>query len=166
MQSSEQWLQNLLLLTGVSTQVRANLETTPSSEQDVPAGESYWLTIDQTNLTSEQIRILIGAGGSVLDSIQYLANSVLNLNQPEENQTAYTIELNGYRVRREAEIRTLAETAAAEVRFSGREVELQSLSSSERRQIHTLLQEFSDLETFSRGKEPYRHLVVRQAVTP
>ena len=166
MQSSEQWLQNLLLLTGVSTQVRANLEPKPSSGQDTPTGESYWLTIDQTNLTSEQIRILIGAGGSVLDSIQYLANSVLNLNQPEENQTAYTIELNGYRVRREAEIRTLAETAAAEVRFSGREVELQSLSSSERRQIHTLLQEFSDLETFSRGKEPYRHLVVRQAVTP
>ncbi|MBE9257297.1 MULTISPECIES: R3H domain-containing nucleic acid-binding protein [Aphanizomenonaceae] len=166
MQSSEQWLQNLLLLTGVSTQVRANLEPKPSSGQDTPTGESYWLTIDQTNLTSEQIRILIGAGGSVLDSIQYLANSVLNLNQPEENQTAYTIELNGYRVRREAEIRTLAETAAAEVRFSGREVELQSLSSSERRQIHTLLQEFSDLETFSRGKEPHRHLVVRQAVTP
>ena len=166
MQSSEQWLQNLLLLTGVSTQVRANLEPKPSSGQDTPTGESYWLTIDQTNLTSEQIRILIGAGGSVLDSIQYLANSVLNLNQQEENQTAYTIELNGYRVRREAEIRTLAETAAAEVRFSGREVELQSLSSSERRQIHTLLQEFSDLETFSRGKEPHRHLVVRQAVTP
>ena len=123
------------------------------------------MTIDQTNLTSEQIRILIGTGASVLDGIQYLANSVLNLNQPEENQQAYTVELNGYRVRREAEIRTLAETAAAEVRFSGREVELQSLSSSERRQIHTLLQEFSDLETFSRGKEPNRHLVVRQAVT-
>lgn len=165
MQSGEQWLQNLLLLVGVSTQVRANLEIKPYSEEDVPAEVSYWLTIDQTNLTSEQIRILIGTGASVLDGIQYLANSVLNLNQPEENQQAYTVELNGYRVRREAEIRTLAETAAAEVRFSGREVELQSLSSSERRQIHTLLQEFSDLETFSRGKEPNRHLVVRQAVT-
>lgn len=165
MQNSEQWLQNLLLLMGLSTQVRANLETNQASEQDTPTGENYWLTIDQTNLTSEQIRILIGAGGSVLDSIQYLANSILNLNQPEDNHTAYTVELNGYRVRREAEIRTLAENAAAEVRFSGREVELQSLSSSERRQIHTLLQEFSDLETFSRGKEPNRHLVVRQAVT-
>jgi len=165
-QSSEQWLQNLLLLTGVSTQVRANLETKPSSEQDAAAGESYWLTIDQTNLTSEQIKTLIGTGGSVLDSIQYLANSVLNLDQPEENHTAYTVELSGYRVKREAEIRSLAETAAAEVRFSGREVEIQSLSSSERRQIHSLLQEFSDIETFSRGKEPHRHLIVRQAVTP
>ena len=65
----------------------------------------------------------------MLDGIQYLANSVLNLNQPEDNQTAYTVELSGYRVRREGEIRTLAENAAAEVRFSGREVELQSLSS-------------------------------------
>ncbi|MFM5892116.1 MAG: protein jag [Dolichospermum sp.] len=166
MQNSEEWLQNLLLLMGLSTQVRANLETNQASEQDTPTGESYWLTIDQTNLTSEQIRVLIGAGGSVLDSIQYLANSILNLNQPEDNHTAYTVELNGYRVRREAEIRTLAENAAAEVRFSGKEVEIQSLNSTERRQIHTLLQEFSDLETFSRGKEPHRHLVVRQAVTP
>jgi spoIIIJ-associated protein len=61
MQSGEQWLQNLLLLVGVSTQVRANLEIKPSSEEDVPAEESYWLTIDQTNLTSEQIRILISS---------------------------------------------------------------------------------------------------------
>ncbi|MFN7383972.1 MAG: RNA-binding protein, partial [Dolichospermum sp.] len=90
MQNSEQWLQNLLLLMGLSTQVRANLETTQASEQDTPTGENYWLTIDQTNLTSEQIRVLIGAGGSVLDSIQYLANSILNLNQPEDNHTAYT----------------------------------------------------------------------------
>ena len=51
MQSSEQWLQNLLLLTGVSTQVRANLEIKPSSEEDVPAEVSYWLTIDQIPVT-------------------------------------------------------------------------------------------------------------------
>ncbi|MFM6280645.1 MAG: hypothetical protein ACKN9K_20010, partial [Dolichospermum sp.] len=55
MQNSEEWLQNLLLLMGLSTQVRANLETNQASEQDTPTGESYWLTIDQTNLTSEQI---------------------------------------------------------------------------------------------------------------
>jgi spoIIIJ-associated protein len=165
-QRSEQWLQNLLLLTGVSTQAQAKLETTASFDPDLPAVESYWLTIDETNLTPEQIRVLIGAGGSVLDGIQYLANSVLNLNQPEDNQTSYIVELNGYRVKREAEIRTLAETAAAEVRFSGREVEIQSLNAAERKKIHSLLEGFSDLETFSRGKEPHRHLVVRQAATP
>ncbi|MDF5732870.1 MAG: RNA-binding protein, partial [Rhizonema sp. PD38] len=29
--------------------------------------------------------------------------------------------------------------------------------------IHTYLKDFGDLETFSRGKEPHRHLVVRPA---
>jgi spoIIIJ-associated protein len=110
-----------------------------------------------------QIRTLIGNDGSVLDAIQYLANSVLNLTPVEENRAAYTVELNGYRLKRQAEIQSLAKAAATEVRFSGREVEIKSLSSAERRQIHTYLQNFPDLETFSRGKEPHRHLVVRPA---
>lgn len=166
MQHGEQWLTNLLLLSGISAQVKANVETNPAFEPEITTRESYWLTIDEANLTPEQMRVLIGPSASVIDSIQYLANSVLNLNQPEENQTSYTVELNGYRVKREAEIRNLAETAAAEVRFSGREVEIKSLNAAERRQVHNLLERFSDLETFSRGKEPHRHLVVRQAVTP
>jgi spoIIIJ-associated protein len=164
MQRGQQWLKSLLELTGVSADIRGDLEAALPQEEDSPEPDNYWLTIDQTNLTPAQIQVLIGADGSVLDAIQYLANSVLNLNQIQEEQASYTIELNGYRVRREAEIRALAEDAANEVRNSGREVEIKSLSSAERRQIHTFLKEFSDLETFSRGKEPHRHLVVRPAV--
>ncbi|HLO87353.1 MAG TPA: R3H domain-containing nucleic acid-binding protein [Nostocaceae cyanobacterium] len=163
MQRGEQWLKKLLQLSGVDTEVTAELEALPSLSDDIPEGDSYWLTIDETNLTPEQIRVLIGTDGSVLDAIQYLANSVLNLHQEPEEQASYTIELDGYRVRRQAEIRSLAEAAANEVRFSGREVEIKSLSSAERRQIHTFLKDFPDLETFSRGKEPHRHLVVRPA---
>jgi spoIIIJ-associated protein len=163
MERGEQWLKSLLFLTGVSTEVKGDLEAAPSLDADAPEGESYWLTIEQTNLKPEHIRALLGADGSVLDAIQYLANSVLNLHQAEEEQASYTVELNGYRVRRQEEIRTLAETAAEEVRFSGREVEIKSLSSAERRQVHTFLKDFTDLETFSRGKEPHRHLVVRPA---
>ncbi|WP_375473161.1 protein jag [uncultured Nostoc sp.] len=161
MQRGQQWLKTLLELTGIPAEIQGHLETAQSQDGDsLEEPDNYWLTIDQTNLTSEQIQLLIGADGSVLDAIQYLANSVLNLSQPPEEQASYTIELNGYRVKREAEIRALAEAAADEVRFSGREVEIKSLSSAERRQVHTFLKEFGDLETFSRGKEPHRHLVV------
>ncbi|MFN6517611.1 MAG: protein jag [Nostoc sp. CreGUA01] len=163
MQRGQQWLKTLLELSGISTEIHANLETAQPQDSDSPESDNYWLTIDETNLTPEQIQVLIGADGSVLDAIQYLANSVLNLSQSHEGQASYTIELNGYRVKREAEIRALAEAAADEVRFSGREVEIKSLSSAERRQIHTFLKDFGDLETFSRGKEPHRHLVVRPA---
>ncbi|MBD2355564.1 RNA-binding protein [Tolypothrix sp. FACHB-123] len=166
MQRGQQWLKTLLLLTGVSAEVEGNLEPAQPQSGDSEEPDNYWLTIDQTTLSPEQINILIGADGSVLDAIQYLANSVLNINQAQEDQASYTIELNGYRIKRQAEIRALAEAASEEVRATGREVEIKSLSSAERRQIHTFLKEFTDLETFSRGKEPHRHLVVRPAIAP
>jgi spoIIIJ-associated protein len=163
LQSGEQWLQDLLLLMGVNTTVRTELATSSPLDDETSVSQSYWLTIDDANLTPEQIRMLIGADASVLDGMQYLVNSVFNFNQLEEQFTLYTVELNGYRVRRQAEIINLAETAAAEVRFSGREVEIKSLNAGERRMVHNLLKDFTDLETFSRGREPQRHLVVKPA---
>lgn len=160
MQRGQQWLETLLHLIEVSADVKAELESI-YVDSDFQEPDSYWLTIDETNLTPEQIQVLIGPEGHVLDAIQYLANASLNLNQPQEQQASYTVELNGYRVRRQAEIRALAEHAAAQARASATEVEIKSLSSAERRQVHTFLKDFTDLETFSRGKEPHRHLVVR-----
>ncbi len=162
MQRGQQWLETLLQKTGLPADVKAELETTALLNGNVQEPDSYWLTIDQTNLTPEQIEVLIGAEGRVLDAIQYLANAILNLSQTQDQQASYTVELNGYRVRRQAQIQVLAENAAIEVRSSGKEVEIKSLSSAERRQVHTFLKDFTDLETFSRGKEPHRHLVVRQ----
>jgi spoIIIJ-associated protein len=158
----QQWVKSLLELTGVSTEVKGKLE---SGSSDATTGESYWLTIDETKLTPEQIQAFIGADGSVLDAMQYLVNSTLNINQEPEQQASYTIELNGYRVKRQAEIQTIARNAAEQVRNYGQEVEIKSLSSVERRQVHTFLKEFGDLETFSQGKEPHRHLIVRLAET-
>jgi spoIIIJ-associated protein len=161
-QRGEQWLKTLLSFTGIKTEIKGSLEVAADSLNEDPSEpDNYWLTIDKSNLTPSEIQTLIGTDGSVLDAIQYLANSVLNLNQPEEEQAFYIVELGGYRAKRQAEIRSLAEAAAAEARFSGREVEIKSLSSAERRQIHTFFKEFGDLETFSRGREPHRHLVIR-----
>ncbi|MDM9381035.1 R3H domain-containing nucleic acid-binding protein [Chlorogloeopsis sp. ULAP01] len=163
MQRGQQWLKTLLQLTGINTNIQVELESLATGEGESQEPDSFWLTIDEINLTPEQIQVLIGPDGTVLDAIQYLANSILNLNQPHEEQASYTVELNGYRVRRQAEIRAIAMGAAEQVRTTGAEVEIKSLSSAERRQVHTFLKDFSDLETFSRGKEPHRNLVVRMA---
>jgi spoIIIJ-associated protein len=162
MQRGREWLEALLQIMGLSgSSVKAESDET-ILDSDLQEPDSYWLTIDETKLTPEQIKILIGSEGTVLDAIQYLANASLNLSQTQEQQAFYTVELNGYRIRRQAEIKALAEHAAEQVRSSGKEVEIKSLSSAERRQIHTFLKDFADLETFSRGREPHRHLVVRQ----
>jgi spoIIIJ-associated protein len=156
MQRGQQWLEELLRLSKLAVQVTPTL--TDDSGDDKP---NYWLTIDQTQLTPKQIEILIGPDGIVLDAIQYLANSILNLGQEEEGQAAYTIEIDGYRLQRQEELRAMAAHAAQTVRETGQEYEMKSLSSAERRQVHTFLKECEDLETQSRGQEPDRRLVVR-----
>ena len=151
----KQWLETLLQLAGVSATVE--LGASP-----VDPEESQWLLIDHAQLSPEQIQSLLGSGGAVLDSIQYLANTILNLGQDREKQGAFTIELDGYRVQRQEELQAMADHAAEQVRQTGEEFELKSLSSAERRQIHTLLKECTDLETYSRGQEPDRRLVVKR----
>lgn len=155
-QRGKEWLEDFLRLSSLPAEVRVtDTETSPDDKSN------YWLTIDQTKLTPKQIQILIGSEGAVLDAIQYLANSILNIGQDEEQQAAYTIELDGYRIRRQEQLRALAAHAAQRVRETGQEFEMKSLSSAERRQVHTFLKECEDLETQSRGQEPDRRLVVR-----
>ncbi|HBE16445.1 MAG TPA: RNA-binding protein [Cyanobacteria bacterium UBA11149] len=152
----KEWLEKLLDLSGLSADVKVT-----DGENSGETRQSYWLTIDETQLTSLQIHTLIGPKGEVLDAIQYLANSILNLAHEEGDQAAYTVELGGYRRQRQEELQSLATRAAQQVRATGGEVELTSLSSAERRQIHTFLQDCDDLETQSRGQEPDRRLVIR-----
>lgn len=160
-QRGQQWLESLLQLAGVGALVKATQEESASKSEDGQV--NYWLTIDETNLSAEQIENLIGDRGAVLDGMQYLANATLNLNQ--DQQAFYTIELNDYRAKRQIELQQVAQSAAEKVLSSGEEVEIKSLSSAERRQIHTILQDYQELETFSKGKEPHRHLVVRRLQT-
>ncbi|MEM9164455.1 MAG: R3H domain-containing nucleic acid-binding protein, partial [Cyanobacteria bacterium P01_F01_bin.4] len=129
--------------------------------EDASGDSSCWLTIDHTALSEAQLEALLGEKGAVLDSIQYLANTVLNLGQQRELQQAYTVELNGYRQRRQEELQAMADNAIEQAKATGKAFEICGLSSAERRQVHTLLKPYEELETFSRGKEPDRRLVVQ-----
>ncbi|MGF1569947.1 MAG: protein jag [Nodosilinea sp.] len=147
------WLTSLLTYQGLTATVTA-------ARVEDESGASCWLTIAEETLTPEQVQGLIGEGGSVLDSIQYLANTTLNLGKSETEQQAFTIELAGYRQRRLEELKAMAAAAAERVLESGEEYEIKGLSSAERRQMHHFLKAQEGLETFSRGREPDRRLVV------
>ncbi len=152
-QRGQQWLKELLQYAAIPTSVRS--EKSPEFWED-----SCWLVIDEKPLAPEQIQALMGTEGDVLDSIQYLANTILNLGRESGQQGAFTVDLAGYRLRRYAELQAIADRAASKVRETGSEVELKALSAAERRQVHTILKEYADLETQSRGQEPDRRLVV------
>jgi spoIIIJ-associated protein len=166
MEKSISWLETLLTLQGLKASVSGNYLDDAGKAKETSGGaidDSYWLTIDTGSLSAEDVDSLIGDRGQVLDSIQYLANITLNIGQAEDQQQAYTIEINGYRKKRQAELKTLADEAAEQVIASGEEYEIKNLSAAERRQVHGLLGAYEQLETFSRGREPERHLVVKLA---
>ena len=153
--SGKEWLDRLLALMDLTAGVKTE------GFETVDADSSNWLNIDGGELTPEQKERLIGNKGESIDAIQYLANTILNLNADPEAQNSFVIELDGYRVKRNQELATLTEEAIEQVRSTGEEAEIAGLSSAERKQIHSLLEETADLKSESRGQEPDRRLVVR-----
>jgi len=159
------WLQQLLSFMGYKTSVDIRIAE-ESPEQINANTKNYWLEINAESLQPEQIQRLIGQDGTVIDSLQYLANACLNhhasseLNHPQ-NSNFYTVELNGYRSKRLTDLQSLADTAVQQVREMQNEFVIKQLSSADRRYIHQLLEGFPDVETHSHGREPNRHLIVK-----
>ncbi len=163
--ASANWLQELLSLMGYATSVDIRL-TEVSPEQVTAGSKNYWLEISSDGLQEQQIQRLTGKDGLVLDSLQYLSSILLNRHLPSdnaetENRNFYTIELNGYRLNRIADLQALAENAVQQVRETQTEFFIKQLSSADRRHIHQLLEGFPDIETHSQGREPNRHLIVK-----
>ncbi|NBD15182.1 MAG: RNA-binding protein [Cyanobacteria bacterium] len=156
----QQWLEQVLALMGTPTSVQLSYPQ-PTDETTI-AETNPWLVIDETDLNEQQVKALLKDQGRTLDALQYLANTLLNLTLEPEAQTSFTIEFKGYRQQREKELRVLAEKTAWQVLETGESAELSALSGAERRQIHQFLQQYEGLESWSRGQEPDRRLVVQR----
>lgn len=156
MHEGQQWLSQLLQTMGIPAEVTVT--------EDPVVG--MVLAIDAGSLTPEQRQAFLEAReeGSpiMLDALQFLTNTLLNLHHDKAEQRTYQLDIDGYRAQRQQQLEGQAQTAAAEVRQTGQPVELLHLSAAERRQVHSYLSEpeFTDLKTESQGIEPDRRLVV------
>ncbi|AXY67751.1 RNA-binding protein [Thermosynechococcus sichuanensis E542] len=150
------WLEQALALAGFKTTVAV----VESPLAGVVPG--YWLEIDRRLLSTAQIEALLANNAQALDALQYLLNATLNLGRSREEQTAFTLELAGYRRARYRQLQEIAHRVATQVLDTGKPIEIRSLSAAERRVVHSLIKVESDrLETFSYGEEPDRRLVVQ-----
>lgn len=168
LEQAQLWVTTLLTKMGVEATVSAEIReaSTVRADDDHDHDREGWLTISTESLSPDAIQALIGTKGEVLDSIQYLTSLIVNLQSDEGVKMPFTVDVNHYRDRRLAELKTIAEDAVKQARFSRLEQEILALSSAERRQVHSLLKEFDDIETYSRGKEPDRRLVVKCRENP
>ena len=140
---AEELLTRILELMGMSAQVVSVKE------------DAEKVNID---LDSEDSGILIGRRGQTLDALQYLVSIIAN--REAVNRKRIVLDIEGYRVRRNAELEELAKRMAGQAVERGTSVELRPMSAYERRIIHVTLQDDEEVETVSEGEEPERKVLI------
>ena len=110
----------------------------------------------------EDAGVLIGRHGETLDALQYLSNLALNaqLEKGGEECPKVTVDIEGYRARREETLRNLAKRTADRVKKYKRNIALDPMTPYERRIIHSALQSDSQVMTASVGSDENRKVVI------
>ena len=113
-------------------------------------------------LVGQDLGAVIGRRGETLDAIQQLTGYAVN--KGLAHRVRVRIDAEGYRSKREESLERMARrTAEKAVRFR-RNVTLEPMNAYERHVIHTALQDYPEVTTYSIGAEPNRRTVV--AYTP
>jgi spoIIIJ-associated protein len=110
-------------------------------------------------LAGKNAGVLIGKHGQTLDALQYITNLAAN-NRDSNEKVYFVLDVENYRSRRAAALTKLAKSVAERAIHTRQEVKLEPMSRTERKVIHTALQNNPKVETHSAGEEPYRHIIV------
>jgi spoIIIJ-associated protein len=102
--------------------------------------------------------LLIGRHGQTIDAIQHLTIAVLLARGGSHREVV--VDAQGYRARRERALRDLAMRAATDAVRQRCPMELDPMSSAERKVVHLALADRDDVETTSEGREPARFVVI------
>ena len=112
----------------------------------------------EVELLGEHLGSLIGRRGETLDAIQQL--TVYAVNRGLNKRVRIHLDAEHYRAKREESLERLANKVAGKVVKYRRNVTLEPMNAYERHVIHTALQDYPDITTYSVGTEPNRRTVV------
>ena len=107
-------------------------------------------------LTGDNLNDLIGHHGECLFALSSYMTSVFRTG----NKKKVVLDINNYRDRRAETLTALAKRVASKVAKSGRYYKFEPMNASERKVIHTTLQNDDRVTTMSKGEEPHRYLIV------
>ncbi len=108
-------------------------------------------------LEGQNMGALIGRRGETLDAIQQLTSYSVNRTG---NRVRIHLDAEGYREKRERSLCAMARKEAAKVVKLRRSRTLEPMNAYERHVIHTALQDFRGVNTYSTGTDPNRRVVV------
>jgi spoIIIJ-associated protein len=121
----------------------------------VSEGDTVTGTLHGTDLG-----LFIGRHGQTIEAVQHLAYRIAVHRGDEGERKRIVIDAEGYRARREEALHRQADQAAEDAMRYKRPVALDAMTASERKLVHEYLRDRGDVETYSEGEEPDRHLMV------
>ena len=115
----------------------------------------------QVVLQGHGLGAIIGRRGETLDAIQQLTN--YSVNRGQSKRVRIHVDAEGYRAKREESLQRLAVKVAGKVVKYRKNMTLEPMNAYERHVIHTALQDYPNVTTYSTGVEPNRRTVVAYA---
>ncbi len=132
--------------------IHARVETRygePDMDGEVP------LLID---IRGDDLSVLIGRRAETLNALQYIL--ALIVSKEADRWVQVVVDVEGYRARRERQLRQLARRMAEQAIRTGKRQVLEPMSSAERRIVHLELRDHPDVTSESIGEEPNRKVTI------
>ncbi len=107
------------------------------------------------NLYGEDNGIIIGKKGKTLNSYEYLLNTLIK-------DVRIDVDVEGFKEKRNVTLRDLARKMAEKAMKTTKPIKLNPMPPRERKIIHEVVNKYSELDTYSEGKDPKRYIVIRK----
>jgi spoIIIJ-associated protein len=110
------------------------------------------------DIRGDDLSILIGRKSETLNALQYIASLIIG--KELGRWAPLMVDVQGYRLRRERQIRQLAHRMAEQAVNTGRKQVLEPMPANERRLVHMELRDHAQVITESVGDEPNRKVTI------
>jgi spoIIIJ-associated protein len=110
------------------------------------------------DIHGDDLGVLIGRRAEILNALQYVVNLIVS--KQVEHWVQVVIDVEGYRARRERQLRQMARRMADQALKTGRRQVLEPMTAAERRIVHLELREHPSVTTQSIGEEPSRKVTI------
>ena len=110
------------------------------------------------NIRGGDLSLLIGRKGETLAALQYITRLIVS--KETQRSIAVVIDVQGYRAKREQQLRQLAKQMATQAVERGRTMVLEPMPANERRIIHLELRDHPSVTTESTGEADQRKVTI------
>jgi len=145
---TESVISKLIHLMGLEAQVSAHYGDTDREDR----------RFIQVDVRGSDLSVLIGRRSETLNAFQYVASLIVG--KETQQFVQLSVDVEGFRDRREKQLIQMAKRMADQVTKSGRRQTLEPMPSAERRLIHIALRDHPAVKTESTGDDPHRKVVI------